>query len=58
LQKIRGSSWIKTSGKLLCFIAKDMSNEMSDEIYALLEGLLGLLREEGYILQEELDYEM
>ena len=58
LQKIRGSSWIETSGKLLGFIAKDMSNEMSDEIYALLEGLLGLMREEGYILQEELDYEM
>ncbi|KAL5067934.1 hypothetical protein RYX36_018821 [Vicia faba] len=58
LQKVRGSSWIETSGRLLEFIAKDMSNEMSDEIYALLEGLLGLMREEGYILQEELDYEM
>lgn len=58
LQKIRGSSWIETSGRLQSFIAKDMSNEMSDEIYALLEGLLGLMREEGYVLQEELDYEM
>ncbi|KAK7345628.1 hypothetical protein VNO77_16236 [Canavalia gladiata] len=57
LQKIRGSSWIETSGGLLSFIAKDMSNERSDEIYALLERLLGLMREEGYILQEELDYE-
>ncbi|CAJ2646922.1 unnamed protein product [Trifolium pratense] len=58
LQKIRGSSWIETSGRLREFIAKDMSNEMSDEIYALLDGLLGLMREEGYILQEELDFEL
>ncbi|KAL9318305.1 hypothetical protein ACSQ67_014822 [Phaseolus vulgaris] len=57
LQKVRGSSWIETSGGLLSFIAKDVSNGRSDEIYALLEGLLGLLREEGYVLQEELDYE-
>ncbi|RZB72379.1 pentatricopeptide repeat-containing protein At2g37310 [Glycine soja] len=57
LQKIRGSSWIETSGGLLSFIAKDVSNGRSDEIYALLEGLLGLMREEGCVLQEELDYE-
>ncbi|MED6209712.1 hypothetical protein PIB30_057368 [Stylosanthes scabra] len=57
LQKIRGSSWIETSRGLLSFIAKDVSHERSDEIYALLEGLLGLMREEGYVLQEELDYE-
>ncbi|XP_061353922.1 pentatricopeptide repeat-containing protein At2g37310 [Gastrolobium bilobum] len=57
LQKIRGCSWIESSGGLLSFIAKDVSNGRSDEIYALLEGLLGLMREEGYILQEELDYE-
>ncbi|MED6171113.1 hypothetical protein PIB30_037675 [Stylosanthes scabra] len=57
LQKIRGSSWIETSRGLLSFIAKDLSHEKSDEIYALLEGLLGLMREEGYVLQEELDYE-
>lgn len=56
LKKIRGSSWIETSAGLLCFIAKDVSNERSNEIYALLGGLLGLMREE-YILQEELDYE-
>lgn len=58
LQKIRGSSWIETSGRLIGFIAKDVSNEISDEIYTLLEGLLGLMREEGYILQEEFDCEM
>jgi pentatricopeptide repeat protein len=58
VQKIRGSSWIGTGGRVLEFIAKDMSNEMSDEIYALLDGLLGLMREEGYVLQEELDSEL
>ncbi|XP_028775966.1 pentatricopeptide repeat-containing protein At2g37310 [Neltuma alba] len=57
LKKIRGSSWIETSGGLLSFIAKDVSNERSDEIYTLLEGLLGLMREEGYIVQEVLDDE-
>ncbi|KAK4281430.1 hypothetical protein QN277_012924 [Acacia crassicarpa] len=56
LKKIRGSSWIETSGGLLSFIAKDVSNVRSDEIYALLEGLLGLMRE-GYIVQEVLDDE-
>ncbi|KAF7818559.1 pentatricopeptide repeat-containing protein [Senna tora] len=57
LKKIRGSSWIETSGGLLSFIAKDVSNARSDEIYALLEGLFGLMREEGYVVQEELDEE-
>lgn len=57
LQKVRGSSWIETNGGLLSFIAKDTSNGRSDEIYALLEGLLGLMRDERYVLQEELDYE-
>ncbi|KAL2323313.1 hypothetical protein Fmac_027692 [Flemingia macrophylla] len=57
LQKVRGCSWIETSRGSLCFIAKDVSNGRTDEIYALLEGLLGLMREEGYILQHELDYE-
>lgn len=56
LKKIRGSSWIETSAGLLCFIVKDVSNERSNEIYALLGGLIGLMREE-YIFQEELDYE-
>ncbi|RYR25514.1 hypothetical protein Ahy_B02g059306 isoform B [Arachis hypogaea] len=57
LQKIRGSSWIETSRGLISFIAKDVSNERSDEIYALLEGLLSLMREEGYALRDELDSE-
>ncbi|XP_054824193.1 pentatricopeptide repeat-containing protein At2g37310 isoform X1 [Prosopis cineraria] len=56
LKKIRGSSWIETSGGLFSFVAKDVSNVRSDEIYALLEGLPGLMRE-GYVVQEELDDE-
>ncbi|WVY96608.1 hypothetical protein V8G54_028759 [Vigna mungo] len=32
LQKVRGSSWIETSGGLPSFIAKDVSNGRSDEI--------------------------
>ena len=58
LQKICGSSGIEMSGGLLGFIAKDVSKGRSDEVYALLEGLCGLMREEGYVLQEELDYEI
>ncbi|CAJ1968418.1 unnamed protein product [Sphenostylis stenocarpa] len=57
LQKVRGSSWIEMSEGLLSFIAKDLSNGRSDEMYAVLKGLLGLMREEGYVLLEELDYE-
>lgn len=57
LKKIRGSSWIETSEGLLSFIAKDVSSVRSEEIYALLEGLFGLMREEGYVIQEELDEE-
>ncbi|XP_057427502.1 pentatricopeptide repeat-containing protein At2g37310 [Lotus japonicus] len=58
VHKIRGSSWIEMSGRLIAFIAKDVSNERSDEIYTYLEGLFCMMREEGYILQEELDCEM
>ncbi|KAG5002926.1 hypothetical protein JHK82_026943 [Glycine max] len=58
LQKICGSSGIEMSGGLLGFIAKEVSKGRSDEVYALLEGLCGLMREEGYVLQEELDYEI
>ncbi|XVF08001.1 hypothetical protein REPUB_Repub06bG0187600 [Reevesia pubescens] len=57
LKKISGSSWIETSGGLQSFIAKDRSSERTDEIYILLEGLLGLMKEEGYTLQDEFDEE-
>lgn len=55
LKKIPGTSWIETNGGLQSFIARDVSSERSEEIYSMLEGLLGLMREEGYTLQDELD---
>ncbi|OMO72680.1 hypothetical protein CCACVL1_17666 [Corchorus capsularis] len=57
LKKIPGGSWIETSGGLQSFIAKDKSSERTEEIYDLLEGLLGLMKEEGYALQDEFDEE-
>lgn len=57
LKKISGSSWIETSGGLQSFIAKDRSSERTEEIYNLLEGLLGLMREEGYTLHDKFDEE-
>ncbi|KDP29045.1 hypothetical protein JCGZ_16434 [Jatropha curcas] len=53
LKKLPGSSWIETSKGLRSFIATDRSSENSAEICAILEGLLGMIRDEGN-LQEEL----
>ncbi|CAB4284403.1 unnamed protein product [Prunus armeniaca] len=57
LRKIPGSSWIETSNGLQSFIAKDTSNGRTEEIYEILEGLLGLMKEKGYVLLDELDEE-
>ncbi|KAL7170004.1 hypothetical protein ACSBR2_034957 [Camellia fascicularis] len=57
LTKIPGSSWIETSVGLHSFIAKDVSNERTEEIYEMLDRLLGLMREEGYVLMDEFDEE-
>lgn len=57
LAKIPGCSWIETSNGLKVFVARDSSNEQSEELYAALEGLLGLMREEGYVSRDELDEE-
>ena len=57
LKKIPGSSWIETSGGLQNFIARDVSNGRTEEIYEMLGGLLGLMREEGYVSRDELDEE-
>ncbi|KAB2630759.1 pentatricopeptide repeat-containing protein [Pyrus ussuriensis x Pyrus communis] len=57
LRKIPGSSWIETSKGLQSFIVKDTSNERTEEIYETLEGLLGMMKEKGYALQDELDEE-
>ncbi|KAF5728813.1 pentatricopeptide repeat-containing protein [Tripterygium wilfordii] len=58
LKKIPGSSWIETSGGLKNFIARDLSNDGKEEIYTMLEGLLELMREEGYFVGEEFDEEI
>ncbi|GMI71353.1 hypothetical protein like AT2G37310 [Hibiscus trionum] len=55
LKKISGTSWIETSGGLQSFIAKDRSSKRTEEIYILLEGLLGLMKEEGYTLYDKFD---
>lgn len=57
LKKISGTSWIETSVGLQSFIAKDRSSERTEEIYSLLEGLLGLMKEEGYTLHDKFDEE-
>ncbi|XVE76279.1 hypothetical protein DITRI_Ditri12bG0159300 [Diplodiscus trichospermus] len=57
LKKISGSSWIETSRGLQSFIAKDRSSERTEEVYVLLEGLLGLMKEEGYTLHDKFDEE-
>ncbi|KAM1307175.1 hypothetical protein ACFX2H_009462 [Malus domestica] len=57
LRKIPGSSWIETSKGIQCFIVKDTSNERTEEMYETLEGLLGMMKEKGYALQDELDEE-
>ncbi|KAJ7977041.1 Pentatricopeptide repeat-containing protein [Quillaja saponaria] len=57
LKKLPGGSWIETSGGLESFIARDVSHGRSDEIYTMLDGLLGLMIEEGYVIQDELDEE-
>ena len=57
LKKISGSSWIETSGGLYSFIAKDRSSERTEEIYILVGGLLGLMKEEGYTLHDKFDKE-
>ncbi|KAJ9184232.1 hypothetical protein P3X46_003979 [Hevea brasiliensis] len=57
LKKIAGSSWIETSKGIQGFIAMDRSSEDAEKIYIILEGLLGMMREEGKVLQYELDEE-
>ncbi|KAI8560389.1 hypothetical protein RHMOL_Rhmol04G0251600 [Rhododendron molle] len=56
LKKIPGSSWIETSGGLQTFIAKDVSNGRTGEIYAMLDRLLSIrMRDERYVLMDEFD---
>ncbi|CAK9164748.1 unnamed protein product [Ilex paraguariensis] len=57
LEKIPGSSWIETFGGVQKFIARDVSNERVEEIYGMLEGLLEIMIEEGYVFMDEFDEE-
>lgn len=57
LVKIPGCSWIETSNGSQVFVARDARNERSEEIYMALEGLVGLMREEGYVSKEEFNEE-
>lgn len=57
LKKIAGNSWIEIDRGLRSFIASDASSDKHEEIYEVLEGLLGPSREEGYVYKEEMDEE-
>ncbi|XP_020587537.1 pentatricopeptide repeat-containing protein At2g37310 [Phalaenopsis equestris] len=57
LAKIPGCSWIEGSGGMQVFITRDVNNEHSEEIFFLLDALVGMMREEGYLTKEELDEE-
>ncbi|KAF8396662.1 hypothetical protein HHK36_018287 [Tetracentron sinense] len=57
LKKIPGCSWIETTQGFQSFIARDVSNQWTEEIYGILEGLAELMREEGYVSGDELDEE-
>ncbi|KAI3523020.1 hypothetical protein L1887_01075 [Cichorium endivia] len=53
LKKIAGCSWIETVNGMKSFVAKDLSNERTDEIYGVLDGLFNLMREERYDVSED-----
>ncbi|KAH0464763.1 hypothetical protein IEQ34_004866 [Dendrobium chrysotoxum] len=57
LSKIPGCSWIEATDGLQVFITRDVTNEHSKEIFLLLDVLVGMMREEGYLTKEELDEE-
>ncbi|KAH7672014.1 TPR-like protein [Dioscorea alata] len=54
LTKIPGCSWIEMNDGLHVFVARDTSNSHSKELYVLMEGLVGLMRGEGYVIQDDL----
>ncbi|KAF5773040.1 putative tetratricopeptide-like helical domain superfamily [Helianthus annuus] len=53
LKKIAGCSWIETPGGMQSFIAKDVSNENTEEIYATLGGLFEFMKDEKYAVSED-----
>lgn len=52
-KKITGSSWMETCQGVKSFVATDESNEKVGEVYGVLERLLGLMRDEGYVMMDE-----
>ncbi|OVA09960.1 Pentatricopeptide repeat [Macleaya cordata] len=57
LKKFPGYSWIETSDGLQNFVAGDVSNQRTEDIYAVLGELVEMMREEGYVSVSELDEE-
>ncbi|XP_068669371.1 pentatricopeptide repeat-containing protein At2g37310 [Aristolochia californica] len=53
LNKVPGCSWIETTYGMMSFMASDTFNWKSEEIYEILDSLLGLMREEGYVSNVE-----
>ncbi|KAF8390823.1 hypothetical protein HHK36_023122 [Tetracentron sinense] len=49
LKKSIACSWIEVKNKVHAFLAGDISHPQSDEIYAELERLRGLMKEAGYV---------
>lgn len=49
LKKSTACSWIEVKNKVHAFLSGDISHPMSDEIYAELERLGGLMAEAGYV---------
>ncbi|KAF5204475.1 Pentatricopeptide repeat-containing protein [Thalictrum thalictroides] len=56
VKKSSGCSWIETSGGLLSFTAGDISRNMED-MNEMLELLIQMMKEEGYVATIELDEE-
>ncbi|KAJ0978490.1 hypothetical protein J5N97_013964 [Dioscorea zingiberensis] len=58
LSKIPGCSWIEMNDGLQVFVARDTSNSRSEELYMMMEGLVGLMRGEGYVSEDEMVLEL
>ncbi|KAG9453796.1 hypothetical protein H6P81_006700 [Aristolochia fimbriata] len=58
LNKVPGCSWIETTYGMISFVAGDTLNWKSEEIYEILDSLLGLMREEGYVCRVEFEEEI
>ncbi|XP_010274119.2 PREDICTED: pentatricopeptide repeat-containing protein At2g37310 [Nelumbo nucifera] len=55
LKKVPGCSWIETSCGLQSFVAGYVSDHSTKEIYEILEGMVELMKEEGYVPANDLD---